>query len=87
MYVLTPSTSPLTRLASALSCAATESCAAVVVQGVASMGCCSPGGGCEFFGNCIAYAGYYSSGLCNGDCQSDPNTLKWCVSLTQFGIC
>ncbi len=62
--------------ASALSCAVTESCAAVVVQGVASMGCCNPGGGCEFFGNCVAYAGF-SSGLCDAECQADPNTLKW----------
>src|SRR5437016_5866386 len=60
----------LTRSASALSCAATESCAAVIVQDVASMVCCAPGGGCVFFGNCVAYAGFYSSGLCDGACQS-----------------
>jgi hypothetical protein len=66
--------------ASVKTCGSTELCAAVVVSGVASMGCCdTAAGSCQFLGNCIGSVGYYSSSLCGAACMSDVNTLKWYV--------
>jgi hypothetical protein len=65
-------------LASIKTCDTTQSCAAVVVSGVASMGCCdSTAGTCQFLGNCVGSVGYYASSLCGPACQADLNTLKW----------
>ena len=66
--------------ASIKTCAASELCAAVVVSGVASMGCCdTAAGSCQFLGNCIGSVGYFSSSLCGAACMADVNTLKWYV--------
>ncbi|KAF2673804.1 hypothetical protein BT63DRAFT_451858 [Microthyrium microscopicum] len=69
--------------ASSKTCDSTELCAAVVVAGVASVGCCDPAAGtCQFQGNCVGSVGYYSSSLCGAACQADVNTIK-CTAATK----
>lgn len=59
-------------------CDITQVCAGLEFEGVGTMGCCDTNDdACTWFGNCIGYAGYYSSSLCDVACQNDINTVKW----------
>lgn len=62
---------------SSKTCDPSQRCAGVIIDDVATMGCCETAAeACTWYGNCVGYRGYWSSSLCGAACQADINTLK-----------
>jgi hypothetical protein len=58
-------------------------CAAVIVSGVASMGCCSSIGAtvnCQVYGKCFNSAEVAAATVCGTSCVANTNIVKWLVS-------